>query len=345
MNLYWSVYKNLERELMNLADVIHFDDKQDKVYSVHIADLLIRTSVEIEAISKHLYEVNGGNMNPIDDQGDPRSLFFDSDCIQELDQKWHITKKVVNVVASNFYFTKEENLILRPLKDCNKQGNGRWKKAYQAVKHDRVNSLEAGNVGNLIRAMAALYILNLYNMNDRVKGLDIGESEYDTSLGSSVFSVNVYKATGLSMGEHLDDSCILQHQNSTPERSLDATVLIDKYTEDSIREMHKNHVADMRITMDNADRSEILKAFIANHPEYADKTLNEICLACGEELEKKKLGISNDQEEVSQENREKIRKAGERMLMSIFSFTNMMRGEKGKRELVLNKLQIIYPSL
>ena len=38
-------------------------------YGQNIADLLIRTSVEIEAISKHLYEKNGGDMNPIDDEG------------------------------------------------------------------------------------------------------------------------------------------------------------------------------------------------------------------------------------------------------------------------------------
>ena len=123
MNLYWSVYKNLEKELIRLADIIHFDDKQMNVYSIHMADLLIRTSVEIEAISKHLYEVNGGNMNPIDDKGDPRALYFDSDCIQELDLKWHITRKVVNVVSANFYFEKKENIVLRPLKDCNKQGS------------------------------------------------------------------------------------------------------------------------------------------------------------------------------------------------------------------------------
>ena len=48
MNLYWSVYKNLEKELVKLTSVIHFDDAQENVYSVHIADLLIRTAIEIE---------------------------------------------------------------------------------------------------------------------------------------------------------------------------------------------------------------------------------------------------------------------------------------------------------
>ena len=59
-NLYWNVYKSLERELLALAEIIHIDDKQLDVYSMKIADLLIRTSVEIESISKELYFREGG---------------------------------------------------------------------------------------------------------------------------------------------------------------------------------------------------------------------------------------------------------------------------------------------
>lgn len=49
-NLYWNVYKSLERELLSLAEIIHIDDSQLDVYSMKIADLLIRTTVEIESI-------------------------------------------------------------------------------------------------------------------------------------------------------------------------------------------------------------------------------------------------------------------------------------------------------
>ena len=41
-NLYWNVYKSLERELLSLAEIIHIDDSQLDVYSMKIADLLIR---------------------------------------------------------------------------------------------------------------------------------------------------------------------------------------------------------------------------------------------------------------------------------------------------------------
>ncbi len=346
MNLYWSVYKNLEKELINLADIIHFDDKQTDVYSIHISDLLIRTAVEIEAISKYLYEKNGGDMTSVDKNGEPRSLFFDSDCIQALDLQWHITKKVVNVVASNFYFEKQENRVLRPLKDCNKQGKGRWKKAYQAVKHNRIKSLSAGNIGNLIRAMAALYILNIYNMDDQITDLDIGDMEMDTSLGSSVFSVNVYKATTINMGEQMSDANISEHLNNTPELSRDATVLIDRYTENSFIEMHKNYIADWTITKKNFEQSDMIRKFLIKHPEYSSRNVVEICIACGEENERIHLGLEDgNNNDISDETKEKIRNAGHRMLRSIISFKHTTQGEKSKREIVLNKLQSIYPTL
>ena len=63
-NLYWPVYKNLEKEFLKLADYIHISDDQTSIYSMHIADLIVRCSVEIEALSKELYSSLGGNMTP-----------------------------------------------------------------------------------------------------------------------------------------------------------------------------------------------------------------------------------------------------------------------------------------
>ncbi len=44
-NLYWPIYKNLEKEVVELSNWVHFDDKQLFVYSVKISELLIRCSV------------------------------------------------------------------------------------------------------------------------------------------------------------------------------------------------------------------------------------------------------------------------------------------------------------
>jgi hypothetical protein len=52
INLYWPVYKNIEKEVLELSNQIHFDDTQLSIYSIKISELLIRCSVEIEAISR-----------------------------------------------------------------------------------------------------------------------------------------------------------------------------------------------------------------------------------------------------------------------------------------------------
>jgi len=59
------------------------------------------------------------------------------------------------------YFEKDESRIFLPLKNAHK-GEASWQKAYQAVKHSRVEELERATIRSLIQAMAALYIWNLY---------------------------------------------------------------------------------------------------------------------------------------------------------------------------------------
>lgn len=188
-NFYWTVYRNLEKELYELSNSIHIDDIQLEIYSIKIAELLLRTSVEIESIAKTLYFENGGT------KPDDVNLFFDTDCLDLLENKWQLSKKKVYVSAANFYFSKHENQILTPLKKVNKRGasSSDWKKAYQAVKHNRVKSLSKANLKHLIRAMAALYVLNIY-LNNNIYALEKDSSgvSFDRNLGSIIFSIKLH---------------------------------------------------------------------------------------------------------------------------------------------------------
>lgn len=80
-NSYWPVYKNLEDETLEVAKYNQFDDDQLDVYSMKIADLLVRCAVEIESLSKELYWSNGGQKQ-YDLNGNERKLYFDTDCIK-----------------------------------------------------------------------------------------------------------------------------------------------------------------------------------------------------------------------------------------------------------------------
>ena len=315
MNLFWSIYKNLEKELIELSNKIHFCDKQNEVYSVHISDLLIRTAVEIEALSKELYKLAGGNMKPLDKEGNERDLFFDTDCIQYLDLNWGITKKCVNVVSPNFYFKKTENLVLRPLKDCNKRGSGRWKKAYQAVKHNRVESLAAGNIANLIRAMAALYLLNLYYRNEKYDvGTRMNTVPFDTRMGSDIFSVSLAHAEEYDFDRQVGDESILD----VVKMDIPSSVLIQKYTNDSYI-MLCNSMKEYN----EESKNRLLQApettqFIKDNPDYKFKSL---------------LSFAND---IGGEEFANRMLSGQSIVKDIY---------KSNMEVILNKGQQIYPLL
>lgn len=192
--LYWQVYKNLEREFLALADTIHINDSQQEVYSMKIADLLIRTVIEIEAIAKELYLANGGAVVPDEE------MYFDTVCMNHLNTLWNLDAKVVMVVSPNIYFEKDENKILRPLHKAHKRGTSSsdWNKAYQAVKHNRVKELAKGNIKNLLHGLAALYVLNLYHKDEQIKNLtEKDKHTVNRGFGSDLFAVNIHTTVGL----------------------------------------------------------------------------------------------------------------------------------------------------
>lgn len=199
-DIFWQTYLNLEKEAIEVSKYIFFTDEvlvngkggivaqscntQLETFSPHIADLLVRCCVQIEAISKELYFDNGGTKA----RGDS-SILFDEDCLKLIDIKWQTHNKTVMVVAPFFNFVKDENRILKPIKEAHKRQGTYWEKAYQAVKHDRYSSLHKGNVKAFIHALAALYLLNLYYRNDSwvTKYQDISKLDY--SMGSAIFTV------------------------------------------------------------------------------------------------------------------------------------------------------------
>lgn len=209
-DLFWQSYLNIEKSVIELSHFIYITDVkmnskcvespysgQLEVFSPYISDLLVQTCVQIEAVSKELYYSLGGPKP----RGDT-SIHFDEDCLKEIDKHWDAGNKVVLVVSSSFYLTKEENTILRPLENAHKRGGAYWNRAYQAIKHDRYNSLAKGNLKALLQALAALYLLNLYNRNDTWTTSVEGVKKLNMGLGSKVFAVKQPKVEQLWYGNN-----------------------------------------------------------------------------------------------------------------------------------------------
>lgn len=223
MDLYfWNAYKRLEKEVLELSEYIHISDDQLDVYSLKIGDLLVRTAIEAETLVKLLYHENGGT------KPNGKDLYFDTDCFKLLEDKWTLSKKTIVVTAPSFFLT--ENRTLHPLYKACKRGtsSSKWQIAYQAVKHDRVNNQRSGNVGNLLLALGALYILNIYYRGANFPNVtDETASNIDWGLGSDLFSVKISPET---TGKSVKDLYVKKDD-------YDESIYLVKHTDDTAKIM------------------------------------------------------------------------------------------------------------
>ena len=211
LNIYWSVFKNIEKEFENLLYNIHLDDSQLNVYSSKITDLLLRTCSEVESISKELFIKEGGIL--------PENKYLNfENAIKYLNKKLKIEKKSIIINSYNCFIS---NRIIKPFqKNSKRTGTNKmtynWNNAYQNLKHSRFNSITFGNIENLLHGLSALFILNIYYKNENFHiGKDSNLTNFDTSLGSSVFSVSYHKESEYTIddnylkGENFDESVYL----------------------------------------------------------------------------------------------------------------------------------------
>ena len=234
--LYWQVYLGLEREFLSIAEVVFIDDKQQEVYSMKIADLLIRTVVEIESIAKALYLENGGDSTIPDDE-----MYFDTVCTARLEDLWKLSKKAVFVVSPYIFFEQEVNKVLYPLHKATKRGDksADWNRAYQAVKHNRVRELKKGNIKHLLHGLAALYVLNLYYR--RVSVEDLSEADvknFKPNFSSELFTVKIHQIHGISADGHYTkqedyDECVYiqDYKDDTKTKAVEAMAEINLFVQ------------------------------------------------------------------------------------------------------------------
>lgn len=277
INVFWPVYKNLEQEVLNLSKYVIFNDEQLNVYSLAIADLIIRASIDVESISKELYYRLGGEKNVLDKDGNKRDLYFDTDCIEMLKEKWKIDKKKISIAAPNFFYEKNEHKCFAPLYKANKRGDSgcKWKRAYQALKHDRINSLKKASIENLIYVMGALYILNIYYKEETMSLAD--NDVFDNRLGSEIFSVAYSKQSSFSLSLEMDDKNI----NFFEGNDMDESIYIITYDLPSIKSIHENYVKDVQESIRKFCGSSEILSFLKEHPQEKPINMNGICMEAG----------------------------------------------------------------
>lgn len=158
---YQLSYHKLEQELEALSYDIHICDEQLSVYSTHIADMILRACMDIEAISKILCnEKNAETHNS--------HCKFDYDCLEEL----NFHKDCTLLIMPTQSITEKNIKIYFPFDKNDNDGSKniyQWDIAYQNLKHNKTTGLVSyGNIKNLFYALSALFTLNYHLSNSDI---------------------------------------------------------------------------------------------------------------------------------------------------------------------------------
>lgn len=202
---YWNSYRQLEKQLLRLSHSISFDDNQITVYSSELADIINSACVKIESLAKDIYadhiwpfqldnaivpvSYTKGKNKKSADKFKPQDWIrdkwkFDYHCLLEIDNKFLLSKKRIELKTEKFSFLKYGSSILPfgniSFDDCSggyweysevgsyqmnwhKLEAVDWCKSYQAIKHNYLESIPAhGTVKNAIVALSAFYLLAVY---------------------------------------------------------------------------------------------------------------------------------------------------------------------------------------
>ena len=122
---YWNSYRLLESQLLRLSHSICFDDEQVNVYSSELADIINSACVKIESLAKDIYEEHIWPFQMDSDIVPPSceskkfkpekwtqekwtrdKWKFDYNCLSEIDNRFALSKKRVELKTERFHFLK-----------------------------------------------------------------------------------------------------------------------------------------------------------------------------------------------------------------------------------------------
>lgn len=121
---YWSTYKRIEQEVLELSHSICFDDNQLEVYSNEILDLIVRICTNIESLYEDIYRDEFSKTEP-----------KIGPMIMKLSEMLFLEDKIICIANDNFHFHKEmKEIKLFKYKYKNKDD---FYSTYNALKHNR----------------------------------------------------------------------------------------------------------------------------------------------------------------------------------------------------------------
>ena len=149
---YWSYYLSIERMLEDTRRFVAASDENKNTYSDEFAKIILLSCSEIDSILKIICKLKGVEKKD--------SEYNMKVYVQVLSEVKNIREMAYSPDLSTYI--NEKSLIAYPFKEMDnykKYGGLEWWSAYQALKHNRLESATVGNLYNAVSSVVAHYIL------------------------------------------------------------------------------------------------------------------------------------------------------------------------------------------
>lgn len=143
----WPFYFSLEQDVLKLSRYIEFDRSNFQVHSIELLRLYLSICSEVDVVLKQVCQRLTGKT-------DARNIIdYQKLIAPELPQLFE-----ERAVCARF------NIVLEPWKGWTADKSPDWWRSYNDVKHNRSEHYNKAKLGNVLESLAALYLVNMYNV-------------------------------------------------------------------------------------------------------------------------------------------------------------------------------------
>lgn len=194
MGQMWTVYNDVEKELMGFLDYVPPAPEHNKVYSFKLLRLLLQIGGYVDTAFKEMafYSEFNGDVNCIKirekaTKGRTVSINLFREAFEPI---YDLSKKTVYVRSLEFF--EDLPIVVDGFNPFAQFGDGKtpeWWKAYNEVKHNWLKNLKRANLGNALRGLGGAFLLNVVHVPSLLELASRGIAEtFDAGFQSRRFS-------------------------------------------------------------------------------------------------------------------------------------------------------------
>ncbi|CCN70090.1 hypothetical protein [Vibrio nigripulchritudo] len=174
-------YQTFEQDIEVLSRYIEICEDNFRVYSVELTRLYLSICSEIDVIMKSLCQVVSPDLKP-----------------KNMPEYVGIIKTECSQIISHVVSCNKFDVSLEPWKLMENERVPSWWQDHNKVKHDRSENYSKANLSNVINALSALYVLNIYLIHESYyRGIakdswpDLSQTLTQTMDSFKLFRLNV----------------------------------------------------------------------------------------------------------------------------------------------------------